>query len=314
MSCFLDILISPQEFWSAEKSCFSDIWGSENVCDRSTANSCYRRCAPAEDAIYAMIGAGNPQRVVMALSSSSQKGSRLISRMLPVAVKFWLQTQLDDIGELAFEIQATDRQVLSGNIPTIALSAQQAVYQGVRITDVAVQASDIQINIGQVLRGKSLRLKQEFPIAGQVVLAKEDLEASSTDSSLAAGLLDVWQTLLARDDVKAEIAAHYGDHTRVLQNTPLTQYRSQLQPIDQGLMLHLMHQDRAELVLKGSLAVDQGYILRLVTAHWCLPEGKQVLSPALTDFRWNLGEQVQLENLAIKNEQLTCQCRIMVQP
>ncbi|MEO0869762.1 MAG: LmeA family phospholipid-binding protein, partial [Cyanobacteria bacterium J06642_11] len=96
----------------------------------------------------------------MSSAPPSAKGSRLISRVLPVAVKFWLQTQLDDIGTLNFDIQATDRQVLSGKIPGIALLAQRAIYQGVQITDVAVQASDIHINIGQVLRGKALRLKQ----------------------------------------------------------------------------------------------------------------------------------------------------------
>lgn len=248
------------------------------------------------------------------MPSPSSKGSRLISRVLPVAVKFWLQTQLDDIGELTFDIQATDRQVLSGNIPAIALAAQQAVYQGVQITDVAVQASDIQINIGQVLRGKVLRLKQEFPIAGHVNLSKEDLEASSTDSSLAEGLLDVWKLLLARKDVAAEIAAHYGNQLQGLQDASLTQYQSKLQTIDNGLMLYLTHQGQDKIQLKGDICVEQGHLLKLVNAHWCLPTGEQVPSAALADFRWDLGEQVQLETLTIQAAGLSCECKIMVQP
>ncbi len=261
----------------------------------------------------------------MTPSPSPPRGSRLISRVLPVAVKFWLQTQLDDIGDLKFEIQATDRQVLSGQIPGLALSAQRAVYQGVRITDVDVHASDIQINIGQVLRGKPLRLKQAFPIEGQVVFAGEDLAASSTASVLADGLLDFWQTLLSRDDVAAEVATHYGPDTMALQD--LTQYQSKMQTAGTGLRLHLLMRPGleqgaeqgtqpgpTELCLQGNIEVNQGHILKLTQADWCLPSGALIHSEALSGFGWNLGEQTELQALAIENDQLVCQCRIMVQP
>lgn len=246
--------------------------------------------------------------------TQSAAGSRLISRVLPVAVKFWLQTQLDETGELAFEIQATDRQVLSGKIPGIALSAQQAVYQGVRLTDVAVQASGIEINIGQVLRGKPLRLKQAFPIEGQVAFDGDSLGASSTDSVLAEGLLDFWQTLLAQADVATEVATYYGPDIAALQDPQLTQYQSRIEIVDTDLILHLLRQDRPEITLKGWVEVDQGHILRLTTAQWCLASGDQVHSAALSGFGWNLGEHTNLRSLTIQNEQLTCQCRIMVQP
>ena len=250
----------------------------------------------------------------MAPSPSLPQGSRLISRVLPVAVKFWLQTQLDEIGDLKFEIQATDRQVLSGHIPGIALSAQQAIYQGVQITDVTVQASDIKINIGQVLRGKPLRLKQPFPIAGQVAFDGDALEASSTESILADGLLDFWQTLLAKPEVAAEVATHYGAEVAALKEPSLSQYQSKIQTSGTDLVLHLVRDGLSELALRGSIEVDQGHILRLTTAQWCLSPGAFVLSAALSNFCWNLGEQTDLQSLQIQDEQLTCQCKIMVQP
>ncbi|MEL6332899.1 MAG: DUF2993 domain-containing protein [Cyanobacteria bacterium J06626_26] len=248
----------------------------------------------------------------MTQSPHTPQGSRLISRVLPVAVKFWLQTQLDEIGDLTFDIQATDRQVLSGRIPSLALTAQQAVYQGVRLTNISAQASNIEINIGQVLRGKPLRLNQAFPIEGQVVFDADDLSASSSASVLADGLLDVWQTLLANDTVAAEIAAHYGPEGLALQN--LTQYRSNLQTVDTGLVLTLIRQEQSDLCLQGTIDVDQGHILRLATAQWRLPSGQLVPSEALRGFGWNLGEQTDLQSLVIENNQLICQCRIMVQP
>ena len=248
----------------------------------------------------------------MTQSPSKPKGSRLISRVLPVAVKFWLQTQLDEIGDLTFDIQATDRQVLSGQIPGLALAAQQAIYQGVRLTDISAQASNIEINIGQVLRGKPLRLKQAFPIEGQVVLDGDDLAASANASVLADGLLDFWQTLLAKDNVAAEIATHYGPDSLALQD--MAQYRSNLQTFGTDLALTLLRPDQSDICLQGSIDVDQGHILRLATAQWRLPSGQLVPSAALRGFGWNLGEQTDLQSLVIENNQLICQCRIMVQP
>ena len=248
----------------------------------------------------------------MTQSPSKPKGSRLISRILPVAVKFWLQTQLDEIGDLTFDIQATDRQVLSGQIPGLALAAQQAIYQGVRLTDISAQASNIEINIGQVLRGKPLRLKQAFPIEGQVVLDGDDLAASANASVLADGLLDFWQTLLAKDNVAAEIATHYGPDSLALQG--MAQYRSNLQTVGTDLALTLLRPDQSDICLQGSIDVDQGHILRLATAQWRLPSGQLVPSAALRGFGWNLGEQTDLQSLVIENNQLICQCRIMVQP
>ncbi len=250
----------------------------------------------------------------MAQSLSSLHGSRLISRVLPLAVKLWLQTQLDEIGDLTFDIQATDRQVLSGYIPGLALSAQQAVYQGIRITDVAAQASDIKINIGQVLRGKPLRLMQSFPIAGQVVLDGDALKASSTESILAVGLLDFWQTLLANEEVAAEVATYYGADIAVLQDPQLSQYQSNIQTLGTNLVLHLVRSGQAELGLKGCLDIEHGHILRLTTAQWCLSSGEQVRSHALTNFCWNLGEQTELQSLEVRDNKLMCQCSIVVKP
>ncbi len=231
-----------------------------------------------------------------------------------MAVRFWLQTQLDDIGELMFEIQATDRQVLSGHIPVISLSAQQAVYQGVQITDVNVQASDIKINIGQVLRGKPLRLKQAFPIEGQVAFDGDALATSSTAFILAEGLLDFWQTLLAQKNIAAEVATHYGADVAALKDPYLSQYRSSIGTLGTDLVLHLMRNGQTELGLRGCLAVDDGHILRLIGAQWCLSSGEHIHSDVLSDFSWDLGEQTYLQSLAVQDDQLTCHCRITVQP
>ena len=62
----------------------------------------------------------------------------LISRLLPPAIRLWLHSQLDQLEGLGFQLEGKDRQILSGHIPQVRLSAQQAVYRGLHVSQVAV--------------------------------------------------------------------------------------------------------------------------------------------------------------------------------
>jgi hypothetical protein len=140
--------------------------------------------------------------------NSDPKGSRLISRLLPPALRLWLHSQLDHLEGLDFRLQGQDRQILTGYLPEVSLSAEQAVYRGLHVSQVTVTATDIRVNLGQVLRGKPLRLLQPFPVNGRVYLTTEDVRASLLAPLLAQGLEDVFQRLVeAQGKAGAEAAA-----------------------------------------------------------------------------------------------------------
>lgn len=130
--------------------------------------------------------------------ASTAKGSRIISRLLPPAIRLWLQSQLDHIEGLEFAIDGKDRQILGGYLPKVTVAAHQAVYQGLHVSQVAVSAADIRVNLPQVLRGKALRLLQPFPVDGQVTVLADDLRASLRSPLLGQGLQDVLKQLLAK--------------------------------------------------------------------------------------------------------------------
>ncbi|MEA5447666.1 DUF2993 domain-containing protein [Leptolyngbya sp. CCNP1308] len=130
-------------------------------------------------------------------ADSAAKGSRIISRLLPPAIRLWLHTQLDHIEGLEFAIDGKDRQILGGYLPGVTLAARQAVYQGLHVSQAEVKATDIRVNLPQVLRGKPLRLLQPFPVDGQVTVLAEDLRASLGSPLLGQGLRDVLKQLLA---------------------------------------------------------------------------------------------------------------------
>lgn len=118
-------------------------------------------------------------------------GRGLVSRILPPAIQLWLHSQLDHLENLDFRIEGRDRQILSGYLPQVSLSASQAVYQGLQVSRAEVRAEEIYLNLGQVIRGKALRLLQPFPVRGLVYLTREDLRASLQAPLLAQGLGDV---------------------------------------------------------------------------------------------------------------------------
>ena len=118
-------------------------------------------------------------------------GRGLVSRILPPAIRLWLHAQLDHLEGLDFRIEGRDLQILSGYLPQVSLSASQAVYQGLRVSRAEVRAEEIYLNLGQVIRGKALRLLQPFPVRGLVDLTREALRASLQAPLLAQGLGEV---------------------------------------------------------------------------------------------------------------------------
>ena len=121
---------------------------------------------------------------------------RLVTNVLTSAIKLWLKTQVSHIEQLHLDIQASDRQLISGNIPTVSIVAKSAVYQGLHLSFVDLVATNIRINIGAVLKGQQLRLLEKVPVQGELSQLEEDLSASLSSTLLSTALNDVLLKLL----------------------------------------------------------------------------------------------------------------------
>lgn len=131
------------------------------------------------------------------LDASRPKGLRLISRLLPPALRMWLHSQVEQVETLDFRIEGRDRDLLSGYIPQVRVTARQVVYQGFYLSAADLKAETIRINLGQVLRGKPLKLLAAFPVKAQIMLSEADLNASLVAPILQVGLADFLDQLLA---------------------------------------------------------------------------------------------------------------------
>lgn len=92
--------------------------------------------------------------------------SKIIASVLSPAIKLYLRSQVDQVEGLEIKIKGGDSQILRGHIPEVSLMAQRAIYQGLFLSQVQVTGENIKINLGQVLKGKALRLLEPIFIAG----------------------------------------------------------------------------------------------------------------------------------------------------
>ena len=121
---------------------------------------------------------------------------RLITNVLTAAVKLWLRTQVSHVEQLQVEIVGGDRQIISGNIPTVSIFAQKAVYQGLHLSLVDLVAKNIRIDISSVLKGQNLQLLEKVSVFAELNQQEADLSASLSSTLLSTALNDVLVKLL----------------------------------------------------------------------------------------------------------------------
>jgi hypothetical protein len=122
---------------------------------------------------------------------------RIITKVLTSAIKLWLRSQLNQVSHLKVQITASDRQLLSGCIPGVSISASNAVYQGLHATQIELQAEQIQLNVASILKGQPLQLSAIVPVVGKLIIAEQDLNNSLSSPLLLTAINDVLIPLLA---------------------------------------------------------------------------------------------------------------------
>jgi hypothetical protein len=223
------------------------------------------------------------------------KGSRLISRLLPPAIRLWLHTQLDHIEGLDLAINGKDREILGGYLPGVTVAAHQAVYQGLHVSQVQVSAADIRVNLPQVLRGKPLRLLQPFPVQGQVTVLAEDLRASLRSPLLGQALHDALTQLLSRAEPPLDLSCWLGQGDGAAE-VAIALDCDRLTLSWPGQPPAIEH-----LVLTAQLAMQEGRWLCLQTPVATIQSAQDdaARAIALDNITFDLGPEVNIQQLAI---------------
>ena len=259
-------------------------------------------------------------------SDSRKGGSRLIGKILPPAVRFWLRSQVEQVDNLEVVLAGRDRQILKGYIPGVKVVAQEVIYKGLYVSEVNLSAGGIRINTGQVVRGKPLRLLQSFPVLGRVVLSAGDVERSVRSPLLRTGLLEFWRSLVCLPAVSQAVEAHYGP-LPLQPDVVLFDLEIQIAESCLGLSFYPVVRDfqsDTRVVLATQLSIADRQYLQLHNPMWLssleqlegYAAGSMVGQPIqpLEGFRWNLGRETSLTALEISPVQLICEGQVAVQP
>lgn len=243
-------------------------------------------------------------------------GSRIISRILPPAIRLWLSSQLDHVENLVFKIEGRDRDILSGHIPEVSLSAEKAVYQGVHLSQAAVTAQTIRVNLGQVIRRQPLRLLAPFPVSGNVLLTTADFNLSLQSALLGEGIYDFLQRLVHAQPEAAQLQ-HILDC--LPRRTVLPQYQPTADIRVDGIRLHLIPspgETVPAIAIATQLAIRDGHRLCLENPHWLAdPQSASATPlPALHGFEIDLGPEVTLTACELKADYMTLNGTIRVLP
>lgn len=236
----------------------------------------------------------------MAIKSKSE----IISHILTPAIKFWLRSQLQAVEDLNMEIQAGDKQILTGKIDQISLQASKAIYQGIHISKAAVNTENIAINLRGILRGKPLKLLQPIFVNGELILTLDDLQTSLNSSLLHQGLIDLVHLLLEHQKIEKykEILAQYQfnwqdiilDNDKFILKAILTDNQRK----ETDLML------TSSLILKN----DHTLLFNPIEINK-IPDLDTII---INNFEVDLGNDVELQQLILNSDKLSCVGKIKV--
>lgn len=244
-------------------------------------------------------------------SAPAPKRIRLIGSALASAVRLWLRSQVERVEDLQVQIEAGDRQILTGHLPAVTIAARGAVYQGLHLTEADLQGTNIRVNLGQVLRGQPLRLLAIVPVTGAVRLSQADLNASLQNPLLANAVTEFLLALLRSGS--ADLLDAPADRALNLQDL-----RVRLETAQVVLSANLVSAsgNPTPIAIRTGLRIADGHTLQLDRPQW-LPHAQAKRGLPLSDldgYAVDLGADVDIQTVAIEPEQLVCRGRINVIP
>ncbi|KAB8319347.1 DUF2993 domain-containing protein [Tolypothrix campylonemoides VB511288] len=237
----------------------------------------------------------------MQLNSQSKKSNkvRIITNILTTALKLWLKTQVSEISELEVEIKASDRQILSGCIPSVSIFASHAVYRGLHLTQIELVAENIRVNIGSVLKGQPLRLLETVPVVGKLIQSEDDLNASLSSDLLPSALNDVLVKLLPEHCPKSKSISWQKIKLHKSKAILCAILLNESEPTDLDISMS------PELLSIQELQLSS---IQVKSNTGGLFDGNH------QDLYFNLGSDVDIQELSLIPGQLVCRGRINVNP
>lgn len=234
----------------------------------------------------------------------------LVSKALSSAVRLWLRSQVESVESLDFQIEGGDRQILAGCIPKVAIATRKAVYKGLHLSQIDLTGETIRINLGQILKGKPLKLLNVVPIYGSLLWDEVDLNASFKSPLLENALAEFFLNWLK------EFAHQLPEDLAQAMKSPLALRDAQAVIEHNHIMLKLDWRSTPSIstTLRTGLSLVFGNRLKLEQPHLLACVDQKISLTHLQDYEVELGNDVELQEFRLEPGKIWVQGQINVLP
>ena len=95
-------------------------------------------------------------------------------------LELWLRQRCQAVSELEIQLEGSMGALLRGHLQGVRLEARRVVFQNLSLERVELRSDAIQVRVGGLLRGQSLRLEHPFRVRGSVLFTGDGLSRSLT--------------------------------------------------------------------------------------------------------------------------------------
>jgi len=224
---------------------------------------------------------------------------QLLGAVLNPVVAAWIRSQVENVEDLQVTIQGSDPELLNGTIPAAQVAGRNLRYGGVAVSHVTLRGQNIRLNVPAALQGSPLQLTQAVPVQVGLVMTEADLNQTLQSPLIQAQLGQAKVTLPVGN---ASVPFVIRDpKVRLIQDR--LHIDAQLSS-DQG--------PSVPVSLATRIVVTSPTQLALRDPVWLIA-GQEIPIGGLKHLPIDLGSDVQIEQLAIRDRSLQYQGILVIQ-
>ncbi len=104
--------------------------------------------------------------------------SRPVLQLLASGLQFWIRQQCEAVESLELQLHGSSLGLLRGRLDGVSLVARRVVFSSLEIERVELRSDAIDVQVGNLLRGRAVQLDHPFNIEGTVVFSAGGLGRS----------------------------------------------------------------------------------------------------------------------------------------
>jgi hypothetical protein len=113
----------------------------------------------------------------MADDADSQRSGPVL-QLLASGLQFWIRQQCDTVENLELQLHGSGLGLLRGRLEGVSLVARHVVFSSLEIERVELRSEAIQVQLGNLLKGRPLQLDHPFQITGYAAFSGAGLSRS----------------------------------------------------------------------------------------------------------------------------------------